>query len=223
MDGGGGVDGGVVWMVGAGVGARGGGRAAAVSLSYPGWKMAAMELCPGLFACERCACEFVPKARGRRPLYCSHTCRQRAYEARRRAAFHQRLLTPSLAFPPSAPPSSPYLVRPKPRYEAGRHRQVVHALRPDGAANGSGHRPTLCGAITRPDAARRFFGDARIQRPSCEVCADVARRFPLTQAIDPPADLSRVKHLLAGGRSALLTGNATAQEHLLDELYRLTA
>jgi hypothetical protein len=39
-----------------------------------------------LIQCGRCAIVFPRRHRnGRRPIYCSHTCRQRAFEARRRA------------------------------------------------------------------------------------------------------------------------------------------
>ncbi len=36
-----------------------------------------------LTKCKQCKRKFRPKAKGRRPLYCSDSCRQRAYERRR--------------------------------------------------------------------------------------------------------------------------------------------
>lgn len=181
-----------------------------------------METKRGTFACERCAKSFTPLARGRKPLYCSHTCRQRAYEARRRGALQHHLpASAELAF--IAPRSMPARLGPDPRYESGRHRQVVHALRPDGPADADHRRPTLCGALTRPDLAHRYFGDPRHGRPACRTCRVVAERFPPLQPIDPPADLSRVKHLLTGARLAVIRGDDTVRAQLLDQLYRLTA
>ncbi len=42
--------------------------------------------------CARCKTRFKPPRRGRRPKYCSHSCRQRAYEARRAAQYIPSLL-----------------------------------------------------------------------------------------------------------------------------------
>lgn len=185
-----------------------------------------MEIAYRRFACERCGHEFQPKALGRRPLYCGRTCRQRAYEARRRAAVHHRILTPSLtpiltlirptAISPRRPPLSP-----PPRYEGGRRRQLLHALRPDGPANVSGERPTLCGTYSLPHPGRRYFGDPQSHIKACQTCTDVAQRFPLTQAIDPPADLSHIKHVLAGGLNGFLMGDHHRQTTTLLYLYRL--
>ena len=46
-----------------------------------------MQLTEFQFVCEWCGLTFIRRhARGRRPLYCNHVCRQRAYEERRRGA-----------------------------------------------------------------------------------------------------------------------------------------
>jgi len=42
--------------------------------------------------CAWCKTRFKPSTRGRRPKYCSHSCRQRAYEARRAAQYIPSLL-----------------------------------------------------------------------------------------------------------------------------------
>jgi sigma54-dependent transcription regulator len=38
---------------------------------------------PAKIRCSWCSTRFVPKTRGRRPKFCSASCRQRAYEGRR--------------------------------------------------------------------------------------------------------------------------------------------
>ncbi|MFN0029964.1 MAG: hypothetical protein ACKV2O_22650 [Acidimicrobiales bacterium] len=181
-----------------------------------------MEILQRVFACERCGHEFEPKPLGRRPLYCGRTCRQRAYEARCRAAFHHRLLAPTLtpALPPEIIPRQP---PPPPRYESGRHRHLTHALRPDGPANANGERPTICGTYAVPKLSRWQFGDPRDHhRPQCRTCQAVARRYPPVRVIDPPADLSHIKHILAGGLNGFAIGDHHRQTTTLLYLYRLT-
>ncbi|MFN0028707.1 MAG: hypothetical protein ACKV2O_16225 [Acidimicrobiales bacterium] len=179
-----------------------------------------MELAYRVFGCERCGREFEPKALGRRPLYCSRTCRQRAYEARRRAAVHHRLLTPTLTpvLPSGVPSRRPPV---PPRYEGGRNRKILHALRPDGPANHNGERPTLCGTYCLPHPGRRYFGDPQSHQRPCRTCDEVTGRFPLTHPIDPSADLSHLKHVLAGGLHGFLTDNHHRQTATLLFLYRL--
>ncbi|MFN0026094.1 MAG: hypothetical protein ACKV2O_02745 [Acidimicrobiales bacterium] len=174
-----------------------------------------------LFACERCGQEFVPNALGRRPLYCGRTCRQRAYEARRRAAVQHLRLTPQLT-PVLAEPVEPRVPRPEPRYEAGRNRRVIHALRVEGPADVNGDRPTLCGSFAQAEPTRRYFGDPRFQRQRpCRTCERVAERFPLKAPIVPPADLSHMKHVLAGGLAGFLADDPGRQRTTLLFLYRL--
>lgn len=180
-----------------------------------------MQISKDEFACDRCARHFTPKVRGRRPLYCGQTCRQRSYEARRRAALQCDLPAAELAMTAAAPPVTRRL-GPRPRCEAGRHRTVVHALRPDGVADPAGRRSTLCGTITRPDPLGRYFGDPVLKRPFCATCSWIDERFPLQRFIDPPADLSRVKHLLAGARLGVLRGDERARAELVARLYQFT-
>jgi hypothetical protein len=183
-----------------------------------------MQLTRDRFICEHCADAFTPKARGRRPLYCSRTCRQRAYEARRRAAYHLRRPAEQLAFPPARTERRRPAGRDRPRHEAGCHREIVHALRPDGPANHHGHRPTLCGALTRPFPSLRRFGDRTFPhwRP-CRTCSAIVDRYPLERPIEPSADLSRITYLLRASRHAIVAGHDAAKDGLLEQLVRLTA
>ncbi|MEZ5265632.1 MAG: hypothetical protein R2755_28485 [Acidimicrobiales bacterium] len=175
--------------------------------------------------CHRCARTFERKPFGRRPLYCGRTCRQRAYEARRRGAEHLRLPAPELAFPPAARSHGHHpIVGPSPHhYEPGHGRTATHALRPDGPADADGRRPTLCGTTARPLRVQRRFGVGPYLKRTCTTCTAVAERFPLAQPIDPPAELSRLKHLLRNARGRVLDGDQQASRLLLEQLYRLTS
>jgi len=143
------------------------------------------------YVCEWCESEFPrPHPRGRHPHYCSRTCRQRAYESRRRGAYVLGL------------PRSP-LPRPQPTrakraaYETGRNGTVRHALRPDGAADRYGMRPTLCGArawVTRM-AFEPWLHVPAAQR-ACETCRAIAQRFPSATPLDVSNDLARARHVL---------------------------
>src|SRR5262245_35483304 len=54
-----------------------------------------MQITHTRFACEWCGIEFGRRSLfGRRPLYCTQTCRQRAYEERRRGASYGGLPKP---------------------------------------------------------------------------------------------------------------------------------
>lgn len=175
--------------------------------------------------CHRCATTFERKPFGRRPLYCGRTCRQRAYEARRRGAEHLRLPAPELAFPPTPHHHGrPADIHPSPHhYEPGHGRTAVHALRPDGPADGHGRRPTICGTTAVPLRIRRHFGVGPYLKRTCRTCTAVAERFPLAQPVDPAAELSRLKHLLRNARRPVLDGDEQASRQLLERLYRLTS
>jgi hypothetical protein len=136
------------------------------------------------FVCEWCGVDFIrPHLRGRRPLYCKRTCRQRAYEERRRGAFALGL------------PKATYceLLHPEPKlYQAGmggEYQHVAHALRPDGCGDNIGFRPSLCGARVNPSSRPFFPGMKRSGRRNCVTCTDVANRFPLERRIEPIIDI----------------------------------
>ena len=193
--------------------------------SHPTRTVFDMQLERGRYACERCARTFTRNPLGRRPLYCTRTCRQRAYEARRRGAEHHRLPATELAFPPE-PPTRPDRPTPQPSphgYEPGRGRTVTHALRPDGPADNRGRRPTLCGTTAQPLPVRRHFDIEPTSTPTCTTCRHIAQRHPLPRPIDPPAELARLKHLLRTPRPAIASGDPGAEHTLLEHLYRLTA
>ena len=136
------------------------------------------------FICEWCGRTFVRRSlRGRRPLYCNHVCRQRAYEERRRGAF-------VLGMPKATIVER---LNPDPKhYQAGiggEYQNVAHAMRPDGYADNTGFRPTLCGARVNP-INRAFYAHAAMSgNKNCATCARVAKRFPLQRRIDPVSDI----------------------------------
>jgi hypothetical protein len=159
-----------------------------------------MQLTDDLFSCEWCGAEFFRRCHlGRRPLYCRRTCRQRAYESRRRGAWFLGLPKPTVADPRSPG---------RPEYQAGRggtiHLPLVHALRPDGGADGTGARPSLCGALVQPLLYNFFPPRAPSGSHNCITCAAVATHFPPTHRVRPLSDVGTVTALIAPLRTARL-------------------
>lgn len=153
------------------------------------------------FRCHWCGASFARRHRvGRRPLYCAQTCRQRCYEHRRRAAFEAGL--------PAVPAVARTLPGP-PAYEMGRNGDVRHALRPDGVRDGTGARPTLCGArahwVRRPFRPGLFVADWPSAR-TCQTCARIVARFPPARTLDPPSDLALMTALVARTRADYVSG-----------------
>jgi hypothetical protein len=152
-----------------------------------------------LIQCARCAIVFPrPHRTGRRPIYCSHTCRQRAFEARRRAAYHH-----CLPLPAPRRRARPHTQN----YEAGRTGGIRHALRPDAPPARDGRRPTLCGTHANITTRQRFGAPGPVLGRDCRTCTRIATRHPLAQPLDPAADLAELKHLLLGARSSHRTGD----------------
>ena len=136
---------------------------------------------------------------GRKPCYCHRSCRQRAYEARRRAAL--------VAAHPQARPAIPRRPRP-PHYEAGRRRHIVHALRPDGLPDPFGRRITLCG--TYAAGIRPPYGPLYEHgRRHCRTCDRIVGGHPPPRPIDPPRDLAVLTNLARRLQADLLTGADT--------------
>ena len=160
------------------------------SLSLPVRTLHRMQLSDVKFACEWCGKHFVRRhQRGRCPLYCNHTCRQRAYEARRRGACTLGLPKPTVV----------ERLREHPKcYQAGvggMYLHLSHALRPDGAADRIGFRPTLCGARVKP-TLRPFYVNAPPSFHNCATCDWIAARFPPVRNIDPAADIGTATSLI---------------------------
>jgi hypothetical protein len=163
-----------------------------------------MEIGLNHFACGWCARTFRRRVLiGRKPVYCARACRQRAYEARRRAA-----LVPLHPRPTPIPPR-----RDPPAYEAGRHGGLVHALRHDGYPGRYNARPTLCGAWAQH--IRPPFGRPPGWGRNCRTCEDVAHLHPPRHAVDPPRDLAIVTALT--GRLRARSGSTPGP---LDDLLR---
>lgn len=175
-------------------------------MSHPLAMMLAMRLANDVFGCEHCGREFERRfRRGRHPHYCSRTCRQRAYEARRRGAYVLGL--------PQAPLPRPSVSRTyRPAYETGLRYPLRHALRPDGAPDARNLRPTLCGtrAATSPAPFEPWFGRAHIGRP-CRICVRLARRFPVATPPSAAADLARARHLVGRLRGAISSRASDAE------------
>jgi hypothetical protein len=143
-----------------------------------------MQLSESMFRCEWCGVDFGRRhPHGRRPLYCKRTCRQRAYEERRRGAFALGL--------PKATMCERLHPNPK-HYQAGMggaYQHIAHALRPDGYADTIGFRPTLCGTRVKP-TNRPFYPDVSLSgTTNCLTCTRLANHFPLERRIDPLSDI----------------------------------
>lgn len=151
-----------------------------------------MQLNADLYVCQWCACGFHRRHhRGRKPVYCHRTCRQRAYEARRRAAL--------VAAHPRLPPI--HRSKNRPAYEGGRNRYLVHALRPDGFPAHNGFRPSLCGAWAHP--IRPAFGPVPVGGRNCRSCDVIADRHPPGRAVDPGRDVAVLTTLVGRLRPRL--------------------
>lgn len=144
-----------------------------------------MEFEPDRYACSWCARPFARRhLAGRKPVYCARSCRQRAYEARRRGA-----LVPHHPRPTPIPAR-----RAPPAYEAGRRKDLLHALRTDGFPNRLNARPTLCGAWAQP--IRPPFGHPPGYGRTCRTCQTVAHLHPPAHAVQPSRDLAIVTTLV---------------------------
>ena len=156
-----------------------------------------MQLTEFKFRCEWCGIDFSRRhAHGRRPLYCKRTCRQRAYEERRRGAF-------ALGLPKA---TMFELLHPDPKlYQAGmggEYQHVTHALRPDGYADTIGFRPTLCGTRVKP-SNRPFYPVISLScTRNCVTCTRVANQFPLERRIDPLSDIGTATAMIGMLRAA---------------------
>ena len=173
-----------------------------------------MQITDTRFACEWCGREFGRRSLvGRRPLYCKQTCRQRAYEERRRGALYLGLPKPTIADPRNPG---------RPEYQAGRggtmKTPLNHALRPDGGGDRYGARPTLCGATATPLPYNFFPTAAPHGNTNCAVCAAIATKFPPTHRIAPLSDVGTVTSLVKPLRSALRTSDAALRQQVTNLL-----
>jgi hypothetical protein len=87
-----------------------------------------------------------------------------------------------------------------------------HALRPDGAPDSLGGRPTLCG--TRAAVSRMAFEPWLREVPeqrTCRICWAVAERFPPYLPPNPSNDLARARHVV-GRLRAVVAGRCTDDE-----------
>jgi hypothetical protein len=149
-----------------------------------------MEVEPNVFSCLWCASTFPRRYLvGRKPHYCSATCRQRAYEERRRGARY------------AGKPASTFLTRldrrppPPAAHESGRNHGTRHALRPAGLPDRWRRRPTLCGTWASP-VRPRFDVANRNDRHICEVCHWLAGLFPPPRRVDPVIDVAALTQLI---------------------------
>ncbi len=146
-----------------------------------------MQLDRGTYRCDHCGDHFPrPNLCGRKPSYCGRTCRQRAYEHRRRGQL--RVGLPTIDLVPARPDP-----RRTPRYEAGASRGRFHQLRPEGLPDPRRRRPTLCGTYARPLPANAH--PAKMH--PCRTCRRVADRHPAASFHDPAADVAVLRTVLA--------------------------
>jgi hypothetical protein len=168
----------------------------------PPQQTAPMTSPPNSFDCHWCGTCFLRRhPTGRRPLYCRRTCRQRAYEHRRRGAFVAGL--------PAVPAALPVKPSQWPSYEMGNGYDVRHALRPDGVPDRTGARPTLCGARARkvrPNFQPRVYGP-RDGMPLCRTCQRIALSHPAARTVDPANDLAVMTALVGRLRATHRAGN----------------
>jgi hypothetical protein len=158
-----------------------------------------METTRDHFTCLWCGTAFLRRHPcGRKPCYCTHTCRQRAYEARRRG-----LHDPGR--PAAAPPSRSSTLPTRRSYEAGRRYHLRHALRPDGLPDPAGRRVTLCGTYAAPIRPPFDLPDRSPHR-HCHVCLGIAARHPPPRTIEPSRDLATLTNLASRLRADLVTG-----------------
>ncbi len=142
--------------------------------------------------CGWCTNHFRVVRRPGRPLiYCSRSCRQRAYERRKGLA----------ALPPPdriiMQPGGPlgHLRSRVAAYELGRITWAtgkLHAMRPSGVADTTGRRLTLCGLLARssPRPFHTSMDDA------CMTCARVRDVRPPARPARPSDDLAALRSLL---------------------------
>ena len=139
-------------------------------------------------ACLWCRTVFALMRRpGRQRIYCSQSCRQRAYERRRGLGVFpppERLITQ---------PGGPLAHLPNRfrTYEAGGMHFTtglkVHALRPAGYAEAGERRATLCGLKRRPSGRPFVFGP---KRSTCQTCVKIAEMRPPARRTFPSSDLA---------------------------------
>ena len=165
------------------------------SLSHPSGMTAAMNdeqirpiPRPKERACLWCREVFpVPRRPGRQRIYCSQSCRQRAYERRRGLGVFpppERLITQ-----PGGPLG--HLPNRFRTYEAGGMSFAtglkVHALRPAGYAEPGEKRATLCGLKRRP-SGRPFVAGPPSR--TCQTCVKIATMRPPARRTFPSSDLA---------------------------------
>ncbi len=145
-----------------------------------------MQLDRGTYRCDHCGDGF-PRRHlcGRKPLYCGRTCRQRAYEHRRRLQL--RVGLPTIDVVPAQPDP-----RRAPRYEPAASRGRCHLLRPEGLHDPRRRRPTLCGTYARPLPSNA----QPAKMTACRTCQHVAHRHPPTHFHDPAIEVAVVRTLV---------------------------
>lgn len=129
---------------------------------------------------------------GRPQIYCTHSCRQRAYERRRGLG----VLPPPpdrIVMQPGGPLA--HLRHRRSAYEQGHigfARGKDHALRPFGIVDGSERRLTLCGLLARA-VPREFSGWLEDSCKTCDLVSDVR---PPGRQVRLSADLAALRSLV---------------------------
>lgn len=171
-----------------------------------------MEISRNLFACTWCSTQFPRRCpTGRKPHYCSATCRQRAFECRRRG----RVI---MAHPKPDPALTKYE---RVAFEAakGLRWRVCHALRTEGFPDSLRRRQTLCGTWARTNGIS--FDDPVIRLPRCRTCAAIAEQFPApTRRFNASSESSSLRALTGLLRGPLLLHDQLALTEAATQLLR---
>jgi hypothetical protein len=174
---------------------------------------------PSRRQCRWCAEHFAIDCRPGRPrLYCTQSCRQRAYERRRGLAvlppFDRRVMNDG----------GPLRHLPQGRhgYESGLVSALesrIHALRPAGVSERGDRRITLCGVLARP-SPRPFWAP---HSTACQTCAKVEDLRPSARPIRPSADLAAMRSILDDVASELSRTKPPPYRTTLALLQRMVA
>ena len=174
---------------------------------------------PGRRQCRWCAEFFAVVIQPGRPkLYCTQSCRQRAYERRRGLG----VLPPmDRLFMVNGGPF-PNTVNARRGYECG----IIgygavgreHALRPAGVSQGNGRRITMCGLLAW-STPRPF---ASISARACRTCTKVENLRPSARAIRPSADLAAIRARFDDVLVELSRPHLLQRDAALGLLYELT-
>ena len=139
-------------------------------------------------SCTWCAAEFPIACRPGRPrLYCTRSCRQRAYE-HRHGFEHRRTARPLPGQVSGDVWSGTGYERGGSIAPFGKTHALRTSVRPEGR-----RRETLCGVLVAPINGQHF---TPLRPRACKTCTTLANAHPLRYGISASNELSRLRSLL---------------------------